>query len=73
MQTKSLLAALALASAFIPSFADQKVEKAVPGVAPAESELSISAPPASEPSNYALLVAALGVLGFVAHRRSSKR
>lgn len=73
MHIKSLLAALVLASAFIPSFADQKADNATPGRVAAESELSISAQPASEPSNVALLLAALGVLGFVAHRRISRR
>ncbi|WP_235566235.1 MULTISPECIES: hypothetical protein [unclassified Methylibium] len=73
MFIKPLLAAVVLASALAPSFADQKAQPAT-AVQPTESEVALSATaPASEPSNLALMLAAVGVLGFVAHRRGRHR
>lgn len=73
MFIKPLLAAVVLAGALAPSFADQKSKPAAV-VQPVESETVLSAAaPASEPSNLALMLAAVGVLGFVAHRRGRHR
>lgn len=71
MLIKSLLATVVLASAFVPSFADQQVAPA-PVAKPIESELSLAQSVPAEPSNYALMLAAVGVLAFVAHRRGRR-